>query len=342
MAGNRFEVGHGDGPLGGYVLRDHETGSEARVLPDVGANCVELRVPDRSGQPMDLMYAPESPAQLQAAPARYGLPILFPFPNRIRDGRFTFGGTTYQLPVGRQGHAIHGLVIDRPFRVEQAEGTVDGARLRCVITPNELATTQGYPFPFHFAADYTLQGHTLILQVTATNTGSSPMPMGFGIHPYFRTPIAPNGERARCEIAVPVRERWVLGPDLIPTGQRETLTPAETLTDLAPLDGRTFDNVYTGVAKEGGESRCRLFDPAAGIELIVASDAAFREIVVYAPPGLPALCFEPYTCTTDAFNLQERGVDAGRMTLEPGARWVGTIEVSCQLSGISPQQGSAA
>ena len=30
-------------------------------------------------------------------PTRSGFPILFPFPNRIRDGKFDWQGNTYQL-----------------------------------------------------------------------------------------------------------------------------------------------------------------------------------------------------------------------------------------------------
>ena len=54
----------------------------------------------------------------------------------------------------------------------------------------------------------------------------------------------------------------------------------------------------------------------------------FREWVIYAPTERPVVCLEPYTGTTDAVNLQPRGVDAGLVVLDPGATWTGTIRTS--------------
>jgi aldose 1-epimerase len=53
----------------------------------------------------------------------------------------------------------------------------------------------------------------------------------------------------------------------------------------------------------------------------------FRELVVFTPPHRQAFCVEPYTCTTDAINLQTRGVDAGWLTLAPGTRFEAVVEL---------------
>ena len=46
----------------------------------------------------------------EISPASAGQ-LLAPWPNRIRDGRYTFEGTAYQLPLTEPGkhNAIHGL-----------------------------------------------------------------------------------------------------------------------------------------------------------------------------------------------------------------------------------------
>jgi aldose 1-epimerase len=49
--------------------------------------------------------------------------------------------------------------------------------------------------------------------------------------------------------------------------------------------------------------------------------------VAFTPPHRQGLCLEPYTCTTDAVNLQQRGVDAGWLVLPPGATWSGVVEM---------------
>ena len=55
------------------------------------------------------------------------------------------------------------------------------------------------------------------------------------------------------------------------------------------------------------------------------------------------LCIEPYTCATDALNLQARGVDAGLLTLPPGGRWSAGYTISARAityaeGTISPQR----
>ena len=61
--------------------------------------------------------------------------------------------------------------------------------------------------------------------------------------------------------------------------------------------------------------------------LTMNTSADFREMVVFTPPHRQAVCFEPYTCTTDAVNLQQRQVDAGWKVLPPGQSWTGVVEM---------------
>jgi aldose 1-epimerase len=45
------------------------------------------------------------------------------------------------------------------------------------------------------------------------------------------------------------------------------------------------------------------------------------------------VALEPYTCATDAINLQQRGVDAGLLVLGPGGKWQGVVEM--RLAGAA-------
>ena len=36
---------------------------------------------------------------------------------------------------------------------------------------------------------------------------------------------------------------------------------------------------------------------------------------------------EPYTCVTNAINLELRGIDAGLQVLQPGESWTGWIDI---------------
>jgi aldose 1-epimerase len=50
--------------------------------------------------------------------------------------------------------------------------------------------------------------------------------------------------------------------------------------------------------------------------------------VIFAPPFRPVVCLEPYTGTTNAVNLQNDGIDAGLVVIEPGSSWTGEVRFS--------------
>src|SRR5262249_4683208 len=112
-----------------YVLSDSASSTGAEVWPALGFNCYRWQAPSK-GNVFDLLY---SDPQLFAGgkPTRSGIPILFPFPNRIRDGRFTWQGKDYQLPLNdpSQKNAIHGFACFKPWRVVEQGADTNGAWL---------------------------------------------------------------------------------------------------------------------------------------------------------------------------------------------------------------------
>ena len=89
------------------------------------------------------------------SPTRSGTPILFPFPNRIRDGRFSWDGKEYQLPLldSTGGHAIHGFVCRRPWQVLDTGANESAAWLTAEFRGIEHAPEMQACWP----ADYRLR-----------------------------------------------------------------------------------------------------------------------------------------------------------------------------------------
>ena len=99
-----------------FVL-DDGTGGRAEVWPALGFNCYRWQI-QRAGQSLELLY--QDPDLFHnGRPTRSGIPVLFPFPNRIRDGRDTWAGKEYRLPTNDPSgkNAIHGFTPSRPWRV---------------------------------------------------------------------------------------------------------------------------------------------------------------------------------------------------------------------------------
>jgi len=311
------------------VLHDAAGPHEVILAPGLGFSCMAFRVATQHGAWQVLAEPPDDTALRQQA-TRYGIPILFPWPNRIKDGAFSFGGREYQLPrpTGQQ-HASHGYARLWPWTVQQVGADDERAFCRASVTLGQH-DGDAWPFPTHLIVEYSLsatdQGATLSLRAEATNTGSQRMPMGFGLHPWFPLPLGPGGDRDACEIRLPADSYWVLD-DLIATGERRPVDEAFDARAWRSLAGVHLDDVYTGLALEDGWFAAEVRDPSNNRRIAVRSDAAFREHVVYAPPNRSTLCLEPYTCPTDAFNLQGRGIDAGVVVLDPGERWIGRVEI---------------
>jgi aldose 1-epimerase len=94
-----------------------------------------------------------------------------------------------------------------------------------------------------------------------------------------------------------------------------------------------LDDVYTDVRPTNGAIECIMRDPAAGLEIVQRSDAIFRDLVIFTPPNRHAVCMEPYTCVTDAINLQRQGIDAGLRILPPRAEVSAWIDIEVRKSG---------
>jgi aldose 1-epimerase len=319
---------HGNNTV--VVLEDVAAGSSARILVDYGFNCYSFRC-RVGGQEYDLLRSDDHFAEQPSRPAGNGTPILFPFPNRIRAGRFEFGGKQYELPRNERGvNAIHGMVHDRPWRVKAAgpKGSAEvTGQFRLSHDAPQMAAL--WPADFLVEVTYLLERSRLTSRVRVTNPDSKPLPWGFGTHPYFRLPLKPGGDESRSTVAAPVAETWELR-DLLPTGTRLPVSVTVGLDGSRPYSELKFDDVFTGLQFVEGWCACRMVDHDARVKVTFRFDRLFRELVIYTPPARGAICLEPYTCVTDAINLQPRGIDAGLRVLQPRETAEGTMVLEAQ------------
>lgn len=329
-------------------LTDSVTGARVDIWPGFGSNCLALRLaPERRPrEPVELITPPPSPEDLRAAPARWGTPLLFPWPGRIPGGEYTWRGRTHRLAqLDPSGNAIHGLVKDRPWRVTGRQADETAACVSCTITSADLPSRDraGFPFDWTLSVTWTLYADRLELRAETENTGTQAMPFGFGAHPYFTVPFGREGSADGMRLKVPARARWDLDAlrDLDRTGARPEqvrlrvpLLPEEDLTSPVPLGRAPADGVLTTLdpVSMSGWSVSTLTDAAAGLTLSVEASADFRSVVLFAPAGRGAFCIEPWTCSPNVFNAARYDPhQADLLVLEPGARWCGTIRI--RLSG---------
>ena len=283
-------------------------GARAEIIPSWGGSVLALEL---GGRPV-LEPAPFD--EIARKPTSYGIPILFPFPNRIRDGRFSFEDAELKIEPPR-----HGLVRDKPWVVtgSGASEREAWATLRIDARDHAEAILAQFPFPFELDVTYRLGARALGLEVVARNVGARAMPAGFGIHPYFQAPVGGI-------VSVPARELWELS-DSLPTGRIVPVDDRRDLRESRAIASLALDDLYTGVTSGlDGLARGLILDPGNDRRTVVEFDPrSLPEVVVYTPPSRQAICIEPQSCPTDAFNLAARGIDAHVVRLEPGSevRW---------------------
>jgi aldose 1-epimerase len=323
-----------------YVLGDDNDATAACVCPGLGFNCFHWRTVC-DGLPHELLYA--DPQFLhQNQPTRSGIPILFPFPNRIRGGTYTWEGRTFQLPLNDPAgkNAIHGFACRRPWRVvaEGADGQSAWLSGEFHASADAPETLEWWPGDFRLRVTYRLAARSLRVEALVDNPGSKTLPFGLGYHPYFPIPSLAAGRPEDHRVQAPAGAYWELRENL-PTGARWPVDRVHNLNVPRPFGHLACDDLLTGLAdrpEPGTDGLCprgSVQRPPAGPDLQLLASPAFRELVVFTPPHRQAVCLEPYTCATDAINLHQQGVDAGLRVLEPGAQWSGVLELRVRVAG---------
>lgn len=252
--------------------------------------------------------------------------VLAPFPNRIEDGRYTFEGTTLQLPVNEVAwnNAIHGLVrwANWTIRVHTSSRAV----MALVLHPQP-----GYPFTLELTVDYTLSHTGLEVITTAVNRGASALPYGTGAHPWFTVGIPVED----TILHVPARS-WLISDDrMIPTGTSISVAGSDhDFTTPRPVGARAMDVCFTDLPRiADGRASVTIATPAGNRRVTVWMNQEHDHVMIFtgdlaAEPSPHSIAIEPMTCAPDAFHNGR-----GLRILQPGgmltSRW-----------GITPQFGS--
>lgn len=306
------------------ILTDNQFGSQARLLPEVGFNCFSLQIPV-AGQLIEVLDADTDFAEGGKRGTRSGIPWLFPFPNRIKRGHYLWNGVAYQLPVSDAfGNAIHGFVMDRPWRVVSADAQSAIAVFQLSVDAPDRRPL--WPSDFLLEVRYTLRQACLRADVRIVNVGEQPLPWGLGTHPYFKLPYAENSKYGQCLLQVPAEETWELY-ECLPNGHRSKVHGSTDLRQGLALEGVQLDDVLTGLKRVKNRITTSIMDPRAGVQMTQVTDWIFRECVVFTPPGRSCVCIEPYTCVTDAINLQREGIESGWQVLGIGEEYRTWLEI---------------
>lgn len=249
----------------------------------------------------------------------HGMPLI-PWPNRLRDGRYSFDGQDHQLALTEPGtgNAIHGLVRWRNWRAVRSseERVVMGTRLHPL---------EGWPFPLDISIDYSLGDDGLTITTSVTNIGPRPCPVGWGHHPYLSA--GPGWKVDECRVHLGAATRILTDPDRqLPTGTEAVSGTDRDFRSPRMLDGVRLDDAFTDLERDSDGLAGVVLSCPDGHAVQLWCDRAYSVIQLYsgdtlAPPRRRlALAAEPMTCPPNALQSGE-----GIVRLAPGqthsGRW---------------------
>lgn len=240
--------------------------------------------------------------------------LLFPWPNRVRGGRWSHRGAWLQLPVNEPelGNANHGFVLDAAFAVT--------ARDRGSVTVSTLVEPRpGYPFLVELDTTYRVEQTGVRVDHRVRNLSACPAPVALGTHPYLRVGHEPT---EHLRLTVPADDHLPVDASLVPVAV-ESVDDAVDLRQGPVLGRRELNTCYHSLG--GGRSEHRYGLAAADGRVVeLWADPSFAYVQVYVtdrfpdPGGAPtrAVAVEPMTAAPDALNSGR-----GLRWLEPGEPW---------------------
>jgi aldose 1-epimerase len=285
-------------------------GDYRATIAEVGAGLAGLWLADR---PVTVDADPE-----QLPPKSSGA-VLVPWPNRIRDGRYTFDGEQFQLPVTEPaaGNASHGLV-------KWVRWSCRAHRPAELTLVHDLVPQTGYPFELRLELRYALDPVTgLTVRLAARNIGHRDAPFGAGFHPYLDLAGHPLDT---AELEVPADTVLLTDRQQIPTEQRPVAGTPFDFRTIRPIGSDRLDHGYADLTGQSALLR------TAERTIELRWDAGFNHLQVFTPPfitpGRNAVAIEPMSCPADAFNS---GQDLIR--LAPGQSWAGSWGIAVRSVG---------
>ncbi len=247
--------------------------------------------------------------------------LLMPWPNRIRDGAYTFGGRDLRLALSEPArhNASHGLVRWAAWSLEEHTDN-------SVSLVYRLMAQSGYPWTLDLHVLYDLSADGLTVTQTATNMAPSPAPYASGAHPYLVVGAGVDN----LELTLPASTRALVDDRLLPVGREDVEGTPYDFRVARPLRSTVLDHGFTDLDRDAdGVATAVLRDPASGHGVALWVDAAHRWLQVYSADDAPAaarrsLAVEPMTAPADAFRSGEDLVTlapAGEPGDEHSASW---------------------
>lgn len=218
-------------------------------------------------------------------------PSLFPMVGNTYSGTYEINGKEYAMKN-------HGLI-----RYATLTCTCqDDEKVIFELSANE-ETKKQYPFDFHYAIQYTLDGNKLTITYDIRNDGNEDMPFSFGLHPGFNCPLTSDEtfEDYHLHFSNPeILKQMVMDKNKVEKPHIETAK--EAIQDI-PLSYQWIEDYATIIYKDIKSAYVSLVGKEHGVRV---SCIGFPLLAIWtAKKNAPFLCIEPWIGHADFYDTKQ-------------------------------------
>lgn len=234
---------------------------------------------------------------LELYKSKFNSSFLFPFPNRVKDGTYSFENTTYQLEVNETNlnNRLHGHIFNKSFAITYQNVSKDSASV--TFSYSDKGTSKGYPFPYTIEITYVFSNNKMTIDFNVLNSGKTALPFGIGWHPYFN---AKN--LGTSVIDFDADEQYVVDDQMIPTSKTELKFKTPLVMGDTFLDDCFITN----------KSQVSFKTEAFNIDIDFSSETPNSFLQSYTPDTRDCIAIEPMTCAPNSVNNKD-----GLLSLAP-------------------------
>ena len=307
-------VAPGEEELTSVYLAGPDESIEAEICPEIGCTCFSLRY---RGE--ELLHFPFNLNHYRASKDLAGIPLLYPWANRLEKDFIPFRGKEFPLAgeeIYRDGNGlpIHGLILkSNSWSLKDLNASRDFARALFEFNLEaDLSMRMNFPFAQALFLTFELQQRELRILLEIENRDRNPFPVSPGFHPYFSLG---HFDRNDIRLSIPARSSMILDNQYLPDGSSISVSEKWPEHGDMVLGSHKFDTVFTDL--QGEDPVFRLIRPDLSIDLHCGQD--FPVGIVYSPPAERFVCLEPMSAPTNAMFLHSRG-QCEVPVLEPGQK----------------------
>ncbi|MFN3604801.1 MAG: aldose 1-epimerase [Leptonema sp. (in: bacteria)] len=271
-----------------------------QVLEDCGFTISKILYKD-----IDILYFPFNNEIYKKNKELAGIPLLYPFANRLYYNSFLLEGKKVNLNFpnifrDEKQFPIHGLLLkSNHWKIIQRKK--DYVKAQFLFSENWL----NY-FPFEHTLEYSieLKENQIELKIEIKDL-KEPLPISFGFHPYFLI----NQPKENTAIFLPAK-KWLLKNDQMFPIKEEPIIDFfkknnilfEELQEGYKINldkNYSWDDSFLDFYIVDGGTKFEIFQKKYIVSLYF--DSQFSVSQIYSPKDQNFICIEPMTCKTNAF-----------------------------------------